>query len=257
MPTITLTTDFGLKDYYVAAIKGSIISQVADAQIIDVSHLVPPHDIVQAAYHVKHAYKSFPAGTIHIISVNNYAMKESSFLITKHYEQYFITPNNGLLSLIFEELPIHIYQIPFASEDRFIVKNIYATLVRHISEGGSLDEIGQSASEVEQRITLKPVISTSQIRGSIIHVDHYENAIVNIHRTLFEQVGHGRQFQLFFKRHDPIGQLSEYYHDVEVGEVLCLFNSAGYLEIAVNMGQAATLLGLNVDDTVQIDFKNT
>lgn len=256
MPIVTLTTDFGLKDHYVATVKGSILSQVPDAYIIDVSHLIPPHDIVQAAYNVRHTYQSFPEGTIHIISVNNHSATESSLLITKQSGQYFIAPDNGVISLIFESLPAQIYRIPIGLEDRFIIKNIYATIVRHLTKGDALDEIGQFTEKVEQRITLKPVISASQIRGSIVHIDHYENAIVNIPSVLFEQIGHGRKFELFFKRHDPICQLSESYHDVAIGEVLCLFNAAGYLEIAVNMGKAATLLGLNVDDTVQIDFKN-
>ena len=105
-----------------------------------------------------------------------------------------------------------------------------------------------------KRITLQPVTSKSQIRGSIIHIDNYENAIVNISRELFEQLSKKRTFSLYFKRYNPITQLSEQYYDVAIGDILCLFNSAGYLEIAVHMGKAATLLGLKIDDTVQIDF---
>ena len=97
-------------------------------------------------------------------------------------------------------------------------------------------------------------MSTAQIRGSVIYVDHYENVIVNVQKELFERVRNGRHFQLFFKRHDPITQLSRQYHDVSIGETLCLFNDAGYLTIAINMGKAASLLGLKLDDMVQIDF---
>ena len=79
--------------------------------------------------------------------------------------------------------------------------------------------------------------------------------IVNIRRELFEQVGQNREFALYFKRHDPITQLSLHYNDVPIGETLCLFNSADYLEIAINMGKAGSLLGLKMEDTIQIDFK--
>ena len=115
-------------------------------------------------------------------------------------------------------------------------------------------EIGLPVMEVERRIALQPVISTAQIRGSVIYIDHYENVIVNVQEELFERVRNGRDFQLFFKRHDPIVCMSNHYHDVNIGETLCLFNEAGYLTIAINMGKAASLLGLKLDDMVQIDF---
>jgi S-adenosyl-L-methionine hydrolase (adenosine-forming) len=101
---------------------------------------------------------------------------------------------------------------------------------------------------------LQPVISQNQIRGSVIHIDNYDNVILNITRDLFQKISKNRPFQLYFKRHDPITQLSNYYNDVPIGETLCLFNS-DYLEIAINMGKAAELLGLKIEDTVQINFQ--
>lgn len=256
IPIVTLTTDLGQQDYYVGLIKGAILSQTVEAQIVDITHQIPPHDIVQAAYILKNCFHSFPQGTIHIINVNNYSSKQGALLFTKYQGHYFIVPNNGVLSLLFEELPFLIYHIPFFSDAAFTIKNMYATLIRHIKEGGQLNEIGQEIKAIEQRITLKPVISNSQIRGSVIHIDHYQNVIVNISKSLFEQVGYQRPFSVYFKRYDPIEILSSHYQDVAVGEVLCLFNSSSYLEIAINMGKAASLLGLSLNDTIQIDFKN-
>ena len=89
-----------------------------------------------------------------------------------------------------------------------------------------------------------------------MYIDQFDNVILNITRTLFDEVGRGRSFELFFKRHDPITVLSTDFHDVAVGGTLCRFNSAHLLEIAINMGKAASLLGLRVEDTVQIDFSN-
>jgi len=256
IPIITLTTDFGLRDYYVATIKASLLNQVPQAQLVDITHLVPPHDIVKAAYLLKNAFRSFPKNTIHIVSVNNDQSGESSLLLAKVQEQFFILPDNGILSLLFDQGLDQVYRIPKISAEQNVLQNIYATVCRHIVEGGKLEEIGQRVKEFEQRITLKPVISTSQIRGSVIHIDHYENVIVNISKSLFEEIGHGRPFEIYFKRHDPIRLISQHYQEVAVGNTLCLFNTADQLEIAISMGKAASMLGLNVDDTIQIDFKN-
>ncbi|MEM8525579.1 MAG: SAM-dependent chlorinase/fluorinase [Bacteroidota bacterium] len=255
-PIITLTTDFGLADYYTAVIKASLLSQVPQAQLVDITHLVPPHDIVKAAYQLKNAFRSFPENSIHIVSVNNDQSGESSLLLAKVEEQFFVLPDNGILSLLFDQELDEVYRIPKITEEQNVLQNIYATVCRHILEHGKLEEIGQQVKEFEQRITLKPVISTSQIRGSVIHVDHYENVVVNISKSLFEEVGHGRPFEVYFKRHDPIRMISQHYQEVPVGDTLCLFNTADQLEIAISMGKAASMLGLNVDDTIQIDFKN-
>lgn len=256
IPIITLTTDFGLRDYYAATIKASLLSQIPQAQLVDITHLVPPHDIVKAAYLLKNAFRNFPDNTIHIVSVNNDQSGESSLLLAKVEEHFFLVPDNGIISLLFNQGLDQIYRIPKIAVEQNILKNIYATVCRHIIENGKLEEIGQQVKEFEQRITLKPVISTSQIRGSVIHIDHYENVIVNISKSLFEKVGHGRPFEIYFKRHDPVRFISQHYQEVPVGDTLCLFNTADQLEIAISMGKAASMLGLNVDDTIQIDFKN-
>ncbi|MEM0991576.1 MAG: SAM-dependent chlorinase/fluorinase [Bacteroidota bacterium] len=255
-PVLTLTTDYGIKDYYVALLKASLLSQIPDARIVDISHHVPPHDIVKAAYMLKNSYEHFPANTIHLVGVNNRAQAESSLLLTKIATQYFVVPDNGLLSLLFDDLSEDVYQIPKIDRQEKNLRQLYTSVAKHIVSGDALADIGQLAPSIERRITLKPVITASQIRGSVIHIDHYENVIVNIHQSLFEEVGHGRPFELFFKRHNPLSTISAHYNEVGVGEVLCLFNENQQLEIAISMGKAASLLGLQVDDTIQIDFKN-
>ncbi|MEL6720830.1 MAG: SAM-dependent chlorinase/fluorinase [Bacteroidota bacterium] len=256
IPIITLTTDFGLADHYVAVIKANLLKQIPQAQIVDITHLVPPHDIVKAAFLLKNAFQSFPNNTIHVVSVNNDRSGESSLLLARVEDQFFVLPDNGILSLLFSQELDQVYRIPKISGEQNTIQNIYATVCRHLVEEGQLEDIGQQVKEFEQRITLKPVISTSQIRGLVIHIDHYENAIVNISKSLFEEVGHGRPFEIYFKRHDPIRLISQHYQSVPVGDTLCLFNSADQLEIAISMGKAASMLGLNVDDMIQIDFKN-
>jgi S-adenosyl-L-methionine hydrolase (adenosine-forming) len=256
MPIITLTTDFGYKDHYLALIKGAMLCQFPSLNIVDITHEIKNYDIVQAAFIFRNAWAGFPAGTIHVLSVDDFHDGRNEFIAIRHAGHYFIGPDNGVFSLVFDDVPKEIYTLEYSDHDDFPLKDVYARAVGHIAKELPFHEIGFPAGKIVRRLSFQPVISHSHIRGSVIHIDNYDNVIVNIRRELFEQVANGRAFALYFKRHDPITRLSSHYHDVPVGEPLCLFNSAGYVEIAVNMGKAATLLGLKLEDTVQVDFKS-
>lgn len=253
MQIVTLTTDFGLDDYYVASLKGALLCHEPQLQIIDISHNVKPFDIVQGAFVLKNSYPSFPPGTIHIITVNN-SQEGRSFICLEQGDQFFIGPDNGIFSLIFTNMPQAWRLDPTVEVSPFSMQKTVAASVSHLANAKPLYEVGLPAGDVVQRIALQPVLSTSQLRGSVIYVDHYENVAINITEELFEKVRNGRKFALFFKRNDPITHLSRHYTDVPVGETLCLFNAAGFLEIAVSMGKASSLLGLKLDDMVQVDF---
>ncbi|MCC6723532.1 MAG: SAM-dependent chlorinase/fluorinase [Saprospiraceae bacterium] len=252
MQIVSLTTDFGLDDYYVALMKGALLRQNATLQIVDISHNIKQFDIVQGAFVLKNTYPSFPEGTIHVITVNN-SQEGRSFICFQQEGQYFIGPDNGVFSLIFPNLP-DAWRLDPVEESPFSIQTAIAEAVAHIAAGKPIYEVGLPAGEVVQRIALQPVISTSQIRGSVIYVDHYENVTINITKELFEKVRNGRRFAVFFKRNDPITILCQHYTDAPVGEPLCLFNAAGLLEISVSMGTASSLLGLKLDDMVQVDF---
>ncbi|HMQ47036.1 MAG TPA: SAM-dependent chlorinase/fluorinase [Saprospiraceae bacterium] len=255
MAVITLTTDFGERDHYLAIIKGAILCACPQAQFITISNEIEPFNIVQAAFLFNQTWPNFPAGTIHLLSVNDYYAKEVRFLMIEHQGHYFIGPDNGLFSLIFDPCPEQALALTNDLESTFPLKEIFAKTVGHIANKQPIDTLGKLVTNIQQRLTWQPVIGPAHIRGSVIYIDHYDNAVTNIQRHLFEQVGQNRAFKLFFKRHDPIKVLSKSYPDAQVGEPLCFFNSSGYLEIAINMGKAASLLGLQIEDTVQIDFK--
>lgn len=256
MQIVTLTTDFGLQDYYVPALKGAMLTRHRSLNLVDVSHNIKNHDIVQAAFILKNAWHTFPVGTIHVVSVNNFSGEQNRFLAFKHDDHYFVGPDNGIFTLIFPNglPPQYIAEIPFGGLNFKPVSTVIAEAVGFLASGQPLESLGLEALDTVQRIMLQPVISQNQIRGSVIHIDNYDNVILNITRDLFRKISHNRPFQLYFKRHDPITQLSNYYNDVPIGETLCLFNS-DYLEIAINMGKAAELLGLKIEDTVQINFQ--
>ncbi len=252
---VTLTTDFGTQDFYAGALKGAIIRESPDVQLVDISHHIKPFDIVQGAFVLQNVWPEFPAGTIHLLGVNCVYAEEFRFVAARHAGHFFLAPDNGLLTLLFEELPqTDVRSITPAGQHHFAVKNIFAGAVAHIAAGEPFDELGSYAPPLLQRIRIQPVITPVRIRGTVIHVDNFDNVVVNIRQDIFEKTANGRGFSLFFKRNDPITRLSGNYCDVPIGEPLCLFNTAGYLEIAVNMGRAASLLGLKVEDIVEVEF---
>jgi S-adenosylmethionine hydrolase len=254
---VTFTTDFGLRDYYAALLKGAILSRVPQAVLVDITHQVKPYDIVQAAFILRNAYTSFPDGTVHIVAVDNYADGGTNFIAVFHHGHYFLAPDNGVISLILGEMSTDIYTLPYNNtSSTFPLKDVFAAAIAHLADAElPLEDIGTRADEMVERISLQPVVAQDLIRGVIIHIDNYDNVILNIHRSLYERVSFGRKFELYFRRHTPVTQLSTHYSDVPVGETLCLFNSAGFLEIAINMGKAATLLDLTIDNPVQIVFR--
>lgn len=252
MRIVTLTTDLGLNDYYVALLKGALLQHNSELFLIDISHNINPFDIVQGAFVLKNSYQSFPSNTIHLITVNN-SQAGKSFICLKHEGQFFIGPDNGIFSLIFPKLP-DAWRLEIDEGAPHASYNIISKAVRHLVDGLPVFEVGIPAGDVVTRIALQPVLSHSQIRGSVIYVDHFENVVINIPQGLFDKVRNGRKFAVFFKRNDPITTLSQHYTDAPVGEPLCLFNSAGFLEIAICMGKASSMLGLKLDDMVQVDF---
>lgn len=251
---VTFITDFGSCDYYMGMIKGAILSVHKNTNLVDITHDVKSFDIVQASFILKNVYKSFPPKTIHMVSVNNYAHQKRRFIAFEHDEHYFVGPDNGIFSLIFGQRMPQAYWIEPKPNTEFSIKEVFARAVQHIASEEPLLAIGQPIDKPVQRITLQPVINRYQIMGSVIHIDKYENCIINVTQELFDKVRNGRRFAIFFKRNNPIIKLSKSYYDVPVGDTLCLFNSAGYLEISVSMGKASSLLGLNIDDTIQVDF---
>jgi S-adenosylmethionine hydrolase len=253
---VTLTTDFGTQDFYVGSLKGALLRRVSGLQLVDITHEIAPFDIVRAAFVVANVWREFPVGTIHLIGVNCVYQPEYRFVAARVEGHFFIAPDNGLISLLFPQItPVDLRNLPADTTEHFAVKNIFASAVEHLVSGQDFDLLGEHAAPLLERISIQPVITPTQIRGTVIHVDNFENVVVNIRREVFEQAANGRPFSLYFKRNDPIVQLSANYCDVTVGEQLCLFNAAGFLEIAVNMGKAATLLGLKVEDVVEIVFE--
>ncbi|MDT0690338.1 SAM-dependent chlorinase/fluorinase [Salegentibacter sp. F188] len=277
MAIITLTTDFGEKDYFAGAVKGAIYSELDEVRIVDVSHSVSPFHISEAAYIIKNAYKSFPKGSIHIIGIDSELTPENKHLAVYLDEHYFICANNGILSLLASEInPEKIVEINIHDkiETNFPVLDVFVKVACHLARGGTLEVIGKNIKEIKYLKQLEPIINSdkNQIIGHVLYIDNYGNVVTNITRKFFENIGKGRDFVLS-ARMVTFSEIHETYSDAinfdlekdkrgeEDGKKLAVFNSAGYIELAIyksnphTVGSASTLFGLDLLDTVTINFE--
>ena len=261
MAIITFTTDLGNLDGYLASVKGSIYSQLKDVNIIDISNNVEPFNIQQAAYILQNCFKDFPDGTIHIISIDDELSITNQHLAVKAENHYFIGADNGFFSLLFNEIkPEKIVRLNISLTTdcmTFSAKNIFVPAACHLARGGTMEIIGSIITDFEiKKMELKAVLQKDIIRGAIIYVDRYGNAITNIHKNEFEQIQGGRSFTILFGReHEMITQISKKYTDVSTAEKLAIFGENNKLQIAINKGMASKLLGLKLHEIVRIEFK--
>lgn len=247
MPLITLTSDIGQQDFLVGAVKGQMLQVNSNFSFIDISHNLSPFNYPQAAYVCRNAIKNFPAGTFHLVLVNLFDEKPEHLLLARHNGQYIGCADNGLLTMILEEVPQKIVSIPLDKNEQkntLYCATVFARAFNQLHLGQEMELIGDPGISIHVKNPLRPLLGNQYIEGQIIFIDNFENVIVNIHKDEFEEQRKGRSFKIVFKRDEMIEKISETYADVNEGEKLALFNSAGYLEIAINKGNAAGLLGL-------------
>lgn len=260
MAIITLTTDLGLKDYYVASVKGAILKELPETTIVDITHEIPAFDLTKSAFVIRNSYRDFPQGTIHIIGVNSDYDVETPHVAILIDGHYFIGADNGIFSLIHDNPPEKVVELTISQDtDRvtFPTKDIFVKAACHIARGGTLEVIGKLKTELSVRTLFRAVSENNTIRGMVIYIDHYGNIITNITERLFNEYGKGRKFTIYFRRAQyEITTISPSYNTVNEGEKLALFSSAGYLEIAINKGNASQLFGISKvqEDMIRIEF---
>lgn len=274
MRFITLTTDMGLKDYYVASLKASILQQCNDPiHLIDITHEVQPFDVAEAAFHVSQAFKSFPEGSIHIIGVDaepifNFGNSEGSFpSVMVMDNQYFVSNDNGFFGVLarFGNNP-KLYRIEDVLSNpkgfRFPTKNMLVPIACKLANGEKIENLATLYSSYKKAFATVPVIEEHLIKGSVIHFDNFGNAITNIDSDLFQKIGNNAPFIIKFREGESykIDVISKTYNEVPDGEKLAIFNENGLLEIAINRGAnqstggAQKLFALRKNDTVRIEF---
>ncbi|MEP6262985.1 MAG: SAM-dependent chlorinase/fluorinase [Gillisia sp.] len=276
MAIITLTTDFGEKDHFAGAVKGTIYSEMSDVRIVDISHSVSPFHITEASYIIKNAYKCFPPGSIHIIGIDSELTPENKHLAVLLDGHYFICANNGILSLIASEInPEKIVEINIHNtvDRNFPVLDVFVRVACHIARGGTLEVVGKVIENLKYQKEIEPYVNAekNQIVGHVIYIDNYGNVVTNINRKFFDATGKGRNF-VMTARTAKFQEIYETYSDAinfklekdkreEDGKKLAIFNSAGYIELAIyksnssTVGSASTLFGLELRDTITVKFE--
>jgi len=275
MAIITLTTDFGEKDHFAGATKGAIYSELPDVKIVDISHSISPFSIPEAAYIIHNAYNSFPKGTIHIIGIDSEINPENKHIALKLDDHYFICANNGIMSMLCSEIaPEKIVEINIHDkiQTSFPVLEVFVKVACHIARGGTLEVVGKTIDNIKPIKNIAPYVNEdkTQIIGSVIYIDNYGNVVTNIKRSFFEMTQKGRVFEISARNY-KFKKIFNKYSDIvnfeisedkrqDEGRKLVVFNSGGFLEIAVfksnpsTVGSASTLLGLGIMDAVSVNF---
>jgi hypothetical protein len=247
MALITLTSDIGRQDFLTGAVKGQLLQVSPEFKIVDISHELSPFNYPQAAYVCRNAIKNFPPKTFHIVLVNLFDKRPEHLLLIEHNDQYIGCADNGLITMILEETPQKMVALsldPSEQKNTLYCSKIFAKAYQNILDGKTLEECGDPEVSIEVKNPLRPLLREKYMEGQIIFIDNFENVIINITKEEFEEQRRGRSFKIVFKRDEIIEKISESYADVHESEKLALFNSANYLEIAINKGNAAGLFGL-------------
>ncbi len=275
MSIITLTTDYGNKDYSVSELKAKIYNEISDVRIVDVSHNISPFNLTEAAYIIKSAYRHFPKDSIHIIGIESELTPENAHLAMKFNNNYFIGADNGIFSMIIDDFKADsIVEINIHKNynNTISANDVFVKVATHISRDGKLEVIGKKINSIKEIKDIKPVISidNNQIIGSVIYIDNYGNVVTNITEKIFTEISKSRPFTIY-ARNVKFDKIFNSYSDAidysipkekreEDGKKIALFNNLGYLELSIyksnpsTVGSASTLFGLGYRDQISIHF---
>jgi S-adenosylmethionine hydrolase len=256
MAIVTLLTDSGEIDHYVAAIKARILRENPAAVIVDLTHRIATCDIAHAAFVLRSVFREFPPGTVHLTGVHATGNRDDQPIAMQLEDHFFIGSDNGLFSLISECPPQQLVALHSGEGEAgtFPERDIFAPAAVRLAAGAPIHELGMPLESLK-RMTDRHVKATRKlISGNVIHVDSYGNLITNIPRTTFEELRQDRPFTIQFGG-EKFRRLHTTYNQAEEGECVLLFNSLGLLEIGIYKGNASELLGLTYDSMVNISFQ--
>ena len=259
MAIVTLTSDLGTQDFYLASIKGSLLSVSNSVNIVDITHQIPDYDIFKAADILKHSFEFFPKNTIHCILVNTQSHQKTPILIAQYKGQFFIGPDNGLFSLLFTDAPEKLVRITPNSglqASSFPFTTFYLKAIEGLINEKPLEEIGETTTISVEKGVLMPYHNEDVIHGYVWHIDKFGNCFTNVSKALFDEIGKGQKFEIDIKNNKQ-QNIQTHYDSKQGGLMLVFFNYLGLLEVAISQGNASQLLGLNRSDKIIIRFGNT
>lgn len=247
-PIVTLTTDFGLKDHFVGVLKGVIAGICPEAGVIDISHDIQPFEISEGAYVLSQAYRYFPPKTVHVAVVDPGVGSARRPILVEAAGQTFIGPDNGLLALVYSDVAHKAREI---TNEKYFLKpvsqtfhgrDIFAPVAAHIAKGVRASTVGKRIEDHLKPMFLKPQRTGKRAwQGTVLHIDRFGNLITNFHMDEFAMIRTQRFVLAVGIR--SLTELGQTYSGSPAGEAFVLVGSSGFLEVAVNQGSAAKLLG--------------
>jgi S-adenosylmethionine hydrolase len=249
-PVIALLTDFGMRDHYAGTMKGVALGICPDATLVDISHEVPPHDVVAGALELAAAYRYFPAGTIFLVVVDPGVGSTRRGIAAESGDYRFVAPDNGVLTAVFDEHPPK--RVVELSERRYARPTVsrtfegrdrFAPAAGWLAKGIDLAALGRPAGDIHRLDLPRPSVDADRIEGRVLRIDRFGNLITNIDRKTFDQLAKG-PLEIAIGRH-VVSKVVSTYADAAPGELCAVFGSTDHLEIAANGSSAARELGLD------------
>jgi S-adenosylmethionine hydrolase len=272
MQIITLTSDSGYKDHYVASMKGTIISLFSAATIVDISHEIRPFDIAEAAFQLRNCFNDFPIGTLHVIGVDaephfTPGADEGSYpSILKYKGQYLVSNDNGFFGAFLDlDHPEEFYRVEGILESNkhytFPTKQILIPIACKILNGDNIKSFAVPRNKYKKALTPSVLIEKNVLKGYVVHIDAFGNLITNIQKQHFERYEKDVPYTIYFRNKEYfIEQVSLGYNAVPPGDMVAIFNENELLEIAINRGAnssnggAQQLFGVRVGDMIRVEF---
>ena len=278
MGVLTLLTDFGYRDHYVAALKARLLHLAPSLPVLDITHGVEPYNIAHAVHVLRAVFRDFPLGTTHLITVSDYGASPAGAVATpawhaaQHEGHYFVAADNGLLALLCDGLPERLVRLsaPVTPATPALFNNppgslppaatlnptrdVLAPAAVRLALGQPLDSLGFFTTELYTLTNRQLRLQDNRVTGHVVHVDHYGNLITNISRAAVEVVGRGRPAAIKFGR-ETVRELRPHFAAAPPGELVCTFNPQNCLCIAINQGHASELLGMYFDSQVDVWFE--
>ncbi|MDX1438763.1 MAG: SAM-dependent chlorinase/fluorinase [Rubricoccaceae bacterium] len=261
MPLVTLTTDFGLNDAYVATMKGVMLQIDSRLRFVDITHNVDAQDVMGAAFVLNQAIPHFPAGAVHLVVVDPDVGGNQKPIAARIGNSFFVGRDNGLLALLLRDrkpellvaLDNSAYWRTSSPSKTFHGRDIFAPVAAHIASGKKLTQVGTPLEEFQKLHWAHPLADEEGIQGFVVHIDHFGNCITNIAGSTLEGNSRSKNAKCYVGSAILQG-IQSTYGDVQQGEPLALIGSSGYLEVAINGGNAAELLTIHKGSPVSLVF---
>ncbi|MFZ6013468.1 MAG: SAM hydrolase/SAM-dependent halogenase family protein [Bacteroidota bacterium] len=256
MAIVTLLTDSGESDHYVASIKARIISINPGIRIVDISNSIKPCDIGHAAFVLRSVFREFPKGTVHLVGVDAVGNRGDASIALQLEDHFFVGSDNGLFGLISDKPHQNLSQLnvinPITST--FPERDIFAIAAAKLASGVSLTDLEKPMPNFKRMVDRQVKATKKQIMGHVIRVDNFGNLVTNIPKDAFDILSKGKAYTIQFGG-EKFRRMHTQYNQAEQGECFLVFNSSGFLEIGIYKGNASELLGLSYDSMVNITFE--